>query len=98
MSTAVDIRPAVDSDREAIRQMAQEVVDAGDAFVFDAVPDVMDYWYQPDSHVFAAAKGGDVLGTYVVKANQRGQRLTCRQHRLYGEQGGARVGPWPIDG
>ena len=73
MSTTVEIRPALDSDREAIRQMAQEVVDAGDAFVFDAVSDVMDYWYQPDGHVFVAIKGGDAVGTYVVKPNQRGR-------------------------
>ncbi|MEM7503889.1 MAG: GNAT family N-acetyltransferase [Pseudomonadota bacterium] len=73
MSTAVEIRPAIDRDREAIQQMAQEVVDAGDAFVFDAVPDVMDYWSQPGGHVFVATRGADVLGTYVIKPNQKGR-------------------------
>lgn len=69
----IEIRPAVDGDRGAVAAMAQEVVDAGDAFVFDATADVMDYWYQPGGHVFVATSDGAVLGTYVIKANQKGR-------------------------
>ncbi len=33
----------------------------------------LEYWYQPGSHIFVATRQEAVLGTYVVKANQKGR-------------------------
>jgi ribosomal protein S18 acetylase RimI-like enzyme len=30
------------------------------------------YWFAPGNHVFAAASGDDIIGTYYLRANQRG--------------------------
>ena len=71
--TLIEVRNAVPADRDSIQAMAQEVVDAGDVFVFEKVSDVMDYWYQPGGHVAVAARGSEVLGTYVISPNQKGR-------------------------
>lgn len=66
----VTIRAATETDREAITTMADEVVRAGDAFVYRSVDRVLDYWYGEGATVFVAELGGAVGGTYVVKPNQ----------------------------
>ena len=64
------IRPATDEDRVAIARMAEEVVHAGDAFVYRSVDLVLGYWYAEAASIWIAEEGGDVAGTYVVKPNQ----------------------------
>ena len=72
-SDKIEIREAVVDDRQAITSIAQEIVDSGTVFVFENAADVVDYWYQPDAHIFVAARGKEILGTYVVKPNQKGR-------------------------
>ena len=89
---SVEIRDAVAEDRPAIASMAREVVDAGDVFVFESVTDVVDYWYQAGGHIVVAARGDEVLGTYVVTPNQKGRGahvantgyMVCRSARGLG--------------
>ena len=70
---SIEIRGASAEDRQAIASIAQEVVDAGNVFVFERVGDVIEYWYQPGGHIFVAAREKEILGTYVVKPNQKGR-------------------------
>lgn len=72
-SRKVKIRAAVAEDRQSINAIAQEIVEAGTVFVFEDAADIVDYWYQPGAHVYVAERGGDILGTYVVKPNQKGR-------------------------
>jgi len=67
------IREASGPDDDAIAAMAQEIVEAGDVFVFEAVEDIVAYWRAPGARVFVAEVEGEVLGTYVLKPNQRGR-------------------------
>lgn len=69
----IEIRKAVDEDRQAITVIAREVVEAGDVFVFEEVSDVLEYWYQTGGHVVVAVRANEILGTYVVKAIQKGR-------------------------
>ena len=72
-SDEIRIREALADDRQAVAAIAQEVVDDGRVFVFEAVSDAIDYWYSPGGHVFVAVRDGETLGTYVVKPNQKGR-------------------------
>ena len=72
-SGQIEIRAAGAADRQAIYSIAQEIVASGTVFVFEEATDIVDYWYQPGSHIFVAADGDDILGTYVVKSNQKGR-------------------------
>jgi len=62
------------SDRAAIEAMGREVVDAGNAFVFEDLDGVRAYWFDPrgDAGVATDATGA-VVGTYIVKPNQPGR-------------------------
>lgn len=70
---SIEIRPAIAADREALASIAQEIVSSGTVFVFEDAADVVDYWYQPDASIFVAVRGEEILGTYVVKPNQKGR-------------------------
>jgi GNAT superfamily N-acetyltransferase len=72
-SGEIEIRAADDKDRQAIAFIAKEIVESGRVFVFEDAADVVDYWYQPDAHIFVAVRGDEILGTYVVKPNQKGR-------------------------
>jgi L-amino acid N-acyltransferase YncA len=72
-SDEIEIRAAEDKDRPAITSVAQEVVESGTVFVFEDAADVVDYWYQPDAHIYVSVRGDEILGTYVVKPNQKGR-------------------------
>jgi ribosomal protein S18 acetylase RimI-like enzyme len=69
------IRPAVQSDADAIWAAIAPVIQAGDTY---ALPtgltrqQALDYWMGPDRETFVAEAGGVLLGTYYLKANQAG--------------------------
>lgn len=67
------IREAVPLDLRPITAIAQEIVDAGDVFVFEQVQEIIDYWQAPAAQVYVAEIEGEVLGTYVLKPNQKGR-------------------------
>ncbi len=69
----LEIREAIAEDRHAIASIAQEIVDSGTVFVFEDAADVVNYWCQPDASIYVVARGDEILGTYVVKPNQKGR-------------------------
>lgn len=69
------IRPASGADAEAIWNIFHEVVASGDTYAFD--PDTpreeaLAYWLAGGTHAFVAVEEDDILGTYLLKANQPG--------------------------
>lgn len=71
----VTIREASESDRDAVWGIFHAVVADGDTYTFDpATPrdEALAYWFQPGAHTYVAESGGQVVGTYVLKANQVG--------------------------
>lgn len=70
---SVVVRPAEPADHPAIAAMALEVVEAGEMFCFEEVEDVLEYWLDPRGWTFVAEVDGELLGSSVVKPNQKGR-------------------------
>ena len=82
----MNIRPAVEQDRDAIWNIFHEVVAAGDTYAFDpqmSREEALAYWFRDDTRAYVAglAKGrvrpiggqdGHIVGTYILRANQPG--------------------------
>ena len=69
------IRPATDSDHDAIWRIFREVIAAGDTYPLDpnsSREDGFAYWFQRGAHVFVADDGGEIVGSYMLHANQSG--------------------------
>lgn len=71
----VEIRPATEADKPAVWQIIKAVIAGGDSYTF--APDtpeaeMIGFWFSPEKHVYVAEDGGQVLGTYWLKANQPG--------------------------
>ncbi|WP_367873430.1 N-acetyltransferase family protein [Luteolibacter sp. Populi] len=76
MTPALQIVSATADHAEAVWTIFQEVIATGDAYVFDestSREDFMAYWFSPKSHAHVAILDGEVLGSYIVKANQPGR-------------------------
>src|SRR5262249_3515149 len=71
----MNIRPATDSDRDAIWEILREVIAAGETYPLDqniSREDAFAYWYQRDAQVFVVERDGETLGSYTLHANQSG--------------------------
>lgn len=71
---AIRIIPATEAHTEAVWQIFREVIAAGDAYVFEADTTreaFLAYWFAARTYV--AIEGDQVLGSYIVKANQPGR-------------------------
>ncbi|MDB6080225.1 MAG: GCN5-related N-acetyltransferase [Akkermansiaceae bacterium] len=71
----MDIIPADQSHAESIWRIFSAVVANGDTYVFDPAigrEDALAYWLAAGTHAFVAVDAGEVLGTYILKANQPG--------------------------
>jgi ribosomal protein S18 acetylase RimI-like enzyme len=69
------IRPATPGDDDAIRQIIMPVIRTGETYALPAdwtATEALAYWGSPDHAVFVAEEGGAVVGTYYIRANQRG--------------------------
>ena len=69
------IRPATRADDDAIWGIFHAVVSSGDTYTFDpATPreKALAYWFGPDNRTYVAESEGQVVGTYILKANQPG--------------------------
>jgi ribosomal protein S18 acetylase RimI-like enzyme len=69
------IRSASDADREPVWQIIEPMIRAGETYPLPtdmSQTDALGYWFDPDHHVFVAAEAGHVVGTYYLRANQRG--------------------------
>ena len=69
------IRQATAVDSDAIWDIFHSVVVTGDTYTFD--PDISReeahaYWLHPSNWCYVAEREGNVVGTYILKANQPG--------------------------
>lgn len=69
------IRPAGVADAEAIWEILEPTIRAGETYT---LPQMMEkdpalaYWFSPEHSVFVAEDGDEVVGSYYIRANQRG--------------------------
>jgi ribosomal protein S18 acetylase RimI-like enzyme len=69
------IRAARKEDRDAIWQVLEPTIRAGDTYPLPRdmnKAEAIAYWTGPDSETFVAEKDGRVVGTYYLRANQHG--------------------------
>ena len=69
------VRPATDSDREAIWAVLEPMIRAGETYPLprDMSKDkALAWWFSPEKEPFVWEENGAVLGTYFLKANQQG--------------------------
>ena len=69
------IRPAQSGDHEAIWRILEPTIRAGETYTLPrdmARAEALAYWIGPGRETFVAIDDGEVLGTYVLRANQAG--------------------------
>jgi L-amino acid N-acyltransferase YncA len=67
------IRPATDSDRDAIWEIFREVIAAGETYPIDPnIPreQALAYWFKYNAHVWVAEDESGIVGSYTVHQNQ----------------------------
>src|SRR5439155_21873745 len=71
----MQIRPAIDADRDAIWKIFHEIISAGETYALDpkmSRQEALAYWFLADTRTYVAEKNGRVVGTYILKPNQLG--------------------------
>jgi len=71
----VNVRAAGEEDYEAIWRVLEPVIRAGETYTLPREmtrDEALAYWFEPGHEVFVAEDGGEILGTYFLKANQKG--------------------------
>jgi RimJ/RimL family protein N-acetyltransferase len=71
----MEIRPAEPRDEEAIWHVIGPIIRAGETYALPPAlsrADALSYWQAPGHEVFVAGADGRVVGTYYLRANQRG--------------------------
>jgi len=71
----MEIRPAEPDDDEAIWSVIGPIIRAGETYALPPAlsrTDALAYWRAPGNAVFVAEDDGRVVGTYYLRANQRG--------------------------
>jgi ribosomal protein S18 acetylase RimI-like enzyme len=71
----MQVRPAQPRDDDAIWGIIGPTIRAGETYVLPrdmSRKEALAYWGAPGHEVFVADAGGQVLGTYYLRANQRG--------------------------
>ena len=69
------IREATANDGDAIWKILEPVIRGGDTYTLPAdmtCADALAYWKSPGHEVFVAEENGEILGTYYLRANQKG--------------------------
>ncbi len=69
------IRTAGSEDEDAIWEILEPVLRAGETYTLPrdlSREDALSYWFAPGHDVFVADEEGAILGTYYLRANQRG--------------------------
>jgi len=75
MDAMLTIRPAVPADDDAIWRILEPTFRAGETYPIPrdvSRTDSLAYWHTPGHAVFVAEDGGRVVGTYYLRANNRG--------------------------
>jgi len=71
----IAIRAAAETDTGAIWQILEPVIRAGDVYALPVEidrEDALAYWFAPGNWVFMAELDGAIVGSYYLRANQRG--------------------------
>lgn len=71
----MNIRPATPEDSTAIWSIIGPTIRAGETYALDrdmTETDALAYWLGGDRESFVVEDGGDILGTYYIRANQAG--------------------------
>ena len=71
----INIRPATDSDRDAIWNIFHDVVATGDTYVFEpntSREEALVYWFREDTQTYVAEQNRKVVGSYVLRPNRPG--------------------------
>jgi ribosomal protein S18 acetylase RimI-like enzyme len=69
------IREATRCDADAIWKILEPIIRAGDTYTLPADmtrEEAAAYWNSPGHEVFVAEENGEILGTYYLRANQKG--------------------------
>ena len=69
----IQIRPALSSDHDAVWEIIEPVIQAGDTYMYapDSSRDKMlALWFDADKYTYIAEMEGKIVGTYFQKANQ----------------------------
>lgn len=69
------IRPATDRDHEPIWKILEPIIRAGETYTLPrdmSREAALAYWRSDTQEAFVAEHGGEVVGTYVIRANQAG--------------------------
>jgi ribosomal protein S18 acetylase RimI-like enzyme len=69
------IRPATDTDKDAIWNIMEPIIRAGETYTLPRDMDktaAIEYWLRAAHEVFIAEEDGDIVGTYFLQANQQG--------------------------
>ena len=72
---SAQIRQATAADSDAIWDIFRSVVATGDTYPFDpdiSRDDALAYWLHPSNSRYVAEREGNIVGTYILKANQPG--------------------------
>jgi ribosomal protein S18 acetylase RimI-like enzyme len=71
----LNIRLVTPSDKPALWAILEPVIRAGETYALPrdmSEADALAYWCAPANEVFVAEEGGQILGTYLLRANQPG--------------------------
>jgi L-amino acid N-acyltransferase YncA len=71
----VKIRPATETDEDAIWSIFKAVIASGDTYAFDPAMsrrDALACWFQSGTRTYVAERDGTLVGTYMIRANQPG--------------------------
>jgi ribosomal protein S18 acetylase RimI-like enzyme len=70
---SIQIRPALLSDQDAVWEIIEPVIRAGDTYMYapDSSKDKMlTIWFDADKYTYVAEMEGKIAGTFFLKANQ----------------------------
>jgi L-amino acid N-acyltransferase YncA len=71
----MNIRPALELDRDAVWKIFHATIAPGDAFVYDpstSREEAMAYWFAKGTRTYVAEQDGKVVGSYILRANRPG--------------------------
>jgi GNAT superfamily N-acetyltransferase len=71
----LNIRLATDPDKPAIWQIIKAVISGGDTYVYppdSGESEMLEYWFSPEKHTYAAETDDKIVATFWLKPNQPG--------------------------
>ena len=69
------IRSAIKEDYDAIWEILEPMIRRGDTYTLPrdmSKSQALEFWFAPENETFVWREGGVILGTYFLRANQRG--------------------------